>query len=313
MITTVVLNPAIDKIYFVDDFQVGKMFRVSETVRSAGGKGINVARVANILGEKVSSIGFKGGEAGSWLQAQLIKQGVCTGFIEVEGESRTNNNIIDKVNKTETEVLEAGPYITPKDIDRFLAVYEEVLKNTKVLVCTGGLPQGVPEDIYKTLIDMARLHDVITILDASGKVLEEGMKARPYVIKPNLRELGSLAGKELKDIDDILKVSRGIAAAGIEVVTVSMGDRGALMVTRDTCLWARVPAVDIVNTIGSGDSMVAGFAAGLSRGYSLKETLKLAAACSVSNTQFVEIGVVDKTAVSELENKIEILEVGHKI
>ena len=111
MITAVVLSPAIDKIYFIDNFRSGGLFRVNSVIKSAGGKGINVARVSSILGEKVKAIGFKAGDSGEWLESKLTDIGVETRFIHVDGESRTNNNIVDRSRNMETEILESGPNI----------------------------------------------------------------------------------------------------------------------------------------------------------------------------------------------------------
>ena len=263
MITTVALNPALDKIYFVDGFEAGKMYRVREMIESAGGKGVNVARVAKTLGEDTVAIGFKGGAAGSWIEAQLKKLGVRTRFVEVKGETRTNNNIIDRNRNTETEILEMGPIISSVDMGRFLQIYKETLEYSKGVVLSGGLPQGIPVDYYKTLIEVAKLYKLPIILDASGEALSEGMKAKPYMIKPNLRELENLAKRNLTKTSDILEVCREIISLGIEVVTVSMGKEGAILVSDNKCIRAKAPAVTAINSIGSGDAMVAGLAVGL--------------------------------------------------
>lgn len=306
MLTTVALNPALDKIYFVDEFEAGKMYRVREKIESAGGKGVNVARVAKTLGEDTAAIGFKGGAAGNWIEAQLKKLGVRTRFVEVKGETRTNNNIIDRKRKTETEILEIGPTISGVDMGRFLQIYKETLEYSKVVVLSGGLPHGIPVDYYKTLIEVARLYNLPVILDASGEALSEGLKAKPYMIKPNLRELKNLAKRNLSNTADVLEFCREIVSSGVEVVTVSMGEEGAIMVSENMCLRAKAPVVTAVNSIGSGDAMVAGMAVGLVRKKSFEECLKLAMACGVSNTQFVEIGVVDKDKVDEQLESIEI-------
>lgn len=306
MITTIVLNPAVDRIYFVDDFEAGGLYRVKEVLRSAGGKGINVARVAKTLGEKVAALGFKAGQTGAWLETQLVKSGVLADFIEVEGESRTNNNIIDRTRNTETEVLEIGPSILPKDLDRFIELYERKIKDSDIVILSGGLPKGVSNDIYRTLIEIARPCGVKTMLDASGEVLRLGMEARPYMIKPNLRELCTLVNRDLKDIGDVAKVCRDINAGGIEVVIASMGEKGAVIASKGKCCLAWVPEIKAVNTIGSGDSMVAGFAVGINRQYSLEDAFLLASACAVNNAQHAEIGVVDKTSVEELVKDIRL-------
>lgn len=306
MITALSLSPAVDKIYFIPDFESGKLYRVNDIVKSAGGKGINVARVASILGERVCSIGFKAGETGDWLQSQLNSMGVDTYFINVEGESRTNINIIDKTNNKETEVLEVGPEISEDDIESFMHEYKRVLNNTSILVCSGGLPEGIPVDFYRQLIEEAKTYGVKTILDTSNETFVEGIKAGPYMIKPNLRELSTFAGKRLENRTDIIDVCKEIVNNGVEIVVTSMGDRGALLVSEEEVLYAIVPNVEVVNTIGSGDSTVAGCAAGLKRGYSPERMLKLGMACAIANTQFREIGFVTTELVERFNTEIRI-------
>ena len=306
MITTVVLNPAVDKIYFADNFQAGGLFRIKETIRSAGGKGINVSRVIRALGEEVLSLGFKGGHTGEWLVEQLKKLGAVTEFIEVEGESRTNNNIIDRLNGTETEVLEIGPLITERNIEDFISIYKRALEKTKILVCSGGLPAGVGDDMYKTLIMEAKKQGIKVILDASGEVLKLGIEAKPYLIKPNLRELASLANRELKETSDIVEACRCIQRDGVELVLASLGEKGAGVVSRDRVFRVYVPYIEVANTIGCGDSMVAGFAIALSRGLELEEALRLSSACGVNNAQYKEIGIVKRDEVYKLINDIRI-------
>lgn len=309
MITTVVLNPAVDKIYFADNFQAGGLFRIKETIRSAGGKGINVSRVIRALGEEVLSLGFKGGHTGEWLVEQLKKLGAVTEFIEVEGESRTNNNIIDRLNGIETEVLEIGPLITERNIEDFISIYKRALEKTKILVCSGGLPAGVGDDMYKTLIMEAKKQGIKVILDASGEVLKLGIEAKPYLIKPNLRELASLANRELKEISDIVEACRCIQRDGVELVLASLGEKGAVLVSRDRVFRVYVPYIEVANTIGCGDSMVAGFAVALSRGLELEEALRLSSACGVNNAQYKEIGIVKRDEVYKLINDIRIEEI----
>ncbi|MDQ2084962.1 1-phosphofructokinase [Herbivorax sp. ANBcel31] len=306
MITTVALNPAVDKIYFIEDFKSGKMFRAGEPVKSAGGKGINVARVVKILDEKVLTTGFKGGQEGDWIENQMTDLGVSVNFVEVKGETRTNINIIDKKNKTETEILEKGFSVTSKDLDKFLINFNEIIKCTEVLVLSGGLPNGCPKDFYALIIENAKQENIPVILDTSGEVLKEGAKAKPYMIKPNIRELQILAAKKIDTVDLILKVCGEIIADGIKVVIVSLGEKGAVLVTEKEAFLAEVPDIEVINTVGSGDSLVAGFATGLKKGYSLKEALRLAMACGVNNAQYINVGMVDRQEVYELTKGINI-------
>ncbi|RCX18801.1 fructose-1-phosphate kinase [Anaerobacterium chartisolvens] len=310
MITAVVLSPAVDKIYFVDGFRAGGLYRPEDTVKSAGGKGINVARVAAALGQRVNAVGFKAGDTGSWLVSQLDGLKVNTFFTEVQGESRTNINIIDSELHTETELLERGPHITPADTEAFLEAFKRILERTSVLVCSGGLPHGIPEDFYRTLIEISRSRNIKVILDSSNKMLAEGIKAKPYMVKPNIRELSGYIGRTLETKEDIIGACRLINSQGVEVVTASLGAGGALLVSGDTVLEAVNPAVEAVNTIGSGDSMVAGFASALAENYTLEEAFRLGTACAVANTQFMEIGVVSRDLVRKYRAETIIRRVG---
>lgn len=306
MITALSLSPAVDKIYFVENFEAGNLYRVKDIYKSAGGKGINVSRVACLLGENVTTMGFKAGSAGNWLEERLVEVGAKTVFLEVEGESRTNSNIIDKETRKETELLEIGPFISPEQARTFVDKFTEVLEHTGVLVCSGGLPCGIPADFYRKLVDIASQKGISTILDTSNEVLLEGIKACPYLIKPNLRELSAFAGKNLKTFEDIIQTSMGIVAGGVKVVVTSMGSEGALLVTSDTIIRAYVPEIEVVNTIGSGDSMVAGFAAAIERKASLDEMLKLGMACAAANANFKEIGFISMDLVNKYMNEIRL-------
>lgn len=306
MITTLALSPGVDKIYFINNFKTDNLYRVKKIIKSAGGKGINVARVSSILGERVSCVGYKAGYTGSWIESEVCALGVNTSFIEVKGESRTNNNIIDKEKGTETEVLEIGPDINTENVIIFLNIFEEILKHTSVLVCSGGIPKGIDKSFYRKIINIAKQYDVKTILDASGDVLADAIKARPYMVKPNLRELSIYVNTEMKSINDVLIAAEGIVKEGVEVVLASMENEGALMVTNDYALWAQGPNIDVVNTIGSGDSMVAGMAVGIKRRMNIEDCLRLGMACGITNAMYDKIGYVENNIVNKYYKDIKI-------
>ncbi len=308
MITVLSLSPAIDKIYFINEFSAGNLYRVGEYQISAGGKGINVARVLSMLGVSANVMGFKAGSNGEWLHSNVAQLGCSTAFITVDGESRINNNIIDLVKKTETEILEAGPVIHTHDWKAFLELFSEKIKHEKYLVCSGGLPKGLDHSTYAQLIKIAKQNGVITILDSSGEVLSAGIEERPYIIKPNIRELSNYIGKDIKSDYDIYKASKDIIKRGVGVVCVSLGRNGAMLVTDEVAYKAKTVDITAVNTIGSGDSMVAGICYSLMHKNSLEECLKLGCACGASNAEFSQIGHVDIKRVGELYNSIELVQ-----
>jgi len=308
MITVLSLSPAVDKIYIIDDFYAGGLYRVNNCLQSPGGKGINVARVAKMLGSEVAVLGFKAGRNGQWLENSLIDIGAKTHFIEVEGQSRTNNNIIDRVNNNETEILEEGPVISQSAEALFLEKFCQQIKNSKVLVCSGGLPKGLGTETYARLILEANKYDVKSILDASGDVLRQGIEAKPYLIKPNLRELSMYFDTEFTSDAQIINACKEIISKGVKVVATSLGADGAILVTEHIALKAYPMKVDVVNTIGSGDSMVAGISTGLAGGLSIEDSFSLGCTCASSNTEFIEIGIIKSERVKQLMQEIIIKE-----
>lgn len=306
MITVLSLSPAVDKIYLIDNFCAGGLYRVNNCLQSPGGKGINVARVSKLLGSKVSVLGFKAGSNGQWLEDSLSEIGAETHFVTVDGQSRTNNNIVDKVNNRETEILEEGPTISQSAWELFHEEFCKQIKNTKVLVCSGGLPKGLGNEIYAQLIEEAKKYDVKTILDASGEVLKLGIIAKPYLIKPNLRELSIFFDTQFTSETQIVNSCKEIISGGVKAVVTSLGEQGAMLVTEHSAYKAYPVEVDVVNTIGSGDSMVAGISNGMADGLSLEESFRLGCASATSNTEFLEIGIINGERVKQLKQKIII-------
>jgi len=309
MITVLSLSPAVDKIYIIDDFSAGGLYRVNNCIQSPGGKGINVARITKMLGSKVFVLGFMAGSNGKWLENSLLDIGAETNFVTVQGQSRTNNNIIDKVNNRETEILEEGPEIDQNAWTLFYEKFCQQIKKTKVLVCSGGLPKGLGAETYSRLIEEANKYEVKTILDASGEVLKLGMLAKPYLIKPNLRELSMYFDIQFTSETQIVKACKEIISGGVKVVVTSLGAEGALLVTENTAYKAYPLEVAVANTIGSGDAMVAGISSGIASGLSIDKSFRLGSACATSNTEFIEIGMIKSDRVEQLKQEIIIEEI----
>lgn len=309
MITVLSLSPAVDKIYFIDNFSAGGLYRVGDCLQSAGGKGINVSRVLKILGTDVEVLGFKAGSTGQWLEKSLADLGAKTQFISVNGQSRTNNNIIDKVNCLETEILEEGPTIDGNAWEMFMENFKLAMGQSRLLVCSGGLPKGLGPDTYARLIAEADKFGVKTILDSSGEVLRLGIEAGPYLIKPNLRELNTYFNRDFESDKQIIEASKSIIKKGVKYIVVSMGAQGALLISEDKVYKAHPLSVEVQNTIGSGDSMVAGICNGIAKDIPIKEAFELGCACAASNTEHIGIGVIDINRVNFFKENIYIEEV----
>ena len=306
MILTVTANAAIDKRYVVEGPLVGNVNRVKSCQANAGGKGINVARVASIIGEKVTATGFLGGHAGKFISERLEAGGIESGFVWCEGESRTCINIYDENSGEQTEFLEPGFGVTEDDCRRLVEKYRSLLPACRVVTISGSTPAGAGPQLYKELIAAAGEAGIPVLLDTSGKLLEECIDARPTMIKPNIDEIRALTGKPMNSRGDILAAAGDLHDKGISIVVISLGSKGSLVSCSEGVYDVRVPKVDTVNTVGCGDSMIAGFAAGISRGLPIEETIRLASAVSAANALRLETGFVVMEDVNRLLPQIEI-------
>ncbi len=306
MILTVTLNAAIDKRYVVEEFKTGSVCRVKECSYSAGGKGLNVSRVAAIAGEEVVATGFVGGHAGNYIVEVLEGQNIKGDFVHISGESRSCINIYDETNHTQTEFLEPGVFVTDGNKEEMLKKFIELVDKCSVVAISGSVPKGVSADLYKDMINISNQHGKKVILDTSGKLLEEAVEAKPFMIKPNMDEIQMLTGKNLESLEDLIDAAITLQRSGIEVVVISRGSEGSLIVCEEGVFQAVVPTIDAVNTVGCGDSMIAGFAVGFSRGLSMEESIKLASAISAANAMRMETGFFIRHDMEELLPKIKV-------
>ena len=306
MILTVTLNAAIDKRYVVEGFRTGEVNRVKECTYVPGGKGLNVSKPASIYGAEVVATGFAGGHAGAYIEDALKPFGIRSAFYHVDAESRSCINIWDEVNQVQTEFLEPGFTLTEEDFAGFEAKFRQLVQEAKVVAMSGSVPKGLDGTAYQRLVKIVKDAGIPVILDTSGKLLEMGIEAIPTMIKPNIDEIRMLTGKRCDDISEIIEAARAIHERGVKIVAVSLGADGSLAVGDDGIFRARVPKIDAVNTVGCGDSMIAGFALGLSKGLPLEETLRLARDISAAAAMREETGFFVMEDMEKLLPQIEI-------
>ncbi len=306
MILTVTLNAAIDKRYVVEGFRTGEVNRVKECTYVPGGKGLNVSKPASIYGAEVVATGFAGGHAGAYIEDALKPFGIRSAFYHVDAESRSCINIWDEVNQVQTEFLEPGFTLTEEDFAGFEAKFRQLVQEAKVVAMSGSVPKGLDGTAYQRLVKIVKDAGIPVILDTSGKLLEMGIEAIPTMIKPNIDEIRMLTGKRCDDISEIIEAARAIHERGVKIVAVSLGADGSLAVGDDGIFRARVPKIDAVNTVGCGDSMIAGFALGLSKRLPLEETLRLASAISAAAAMREETGFFVMEDMEKLLPQIEI-------
>ena len=306
MILTVTLNAAIDKRYVVEEFKVGEVNRVKECAYVPGGKGLNVSKPAAVAGAEVVATGFVGGHAGNYIEASLKDYHVKSAFYHLESESRSCINIWDEKNCVQTEFLEPGFTVTESEFQGFVEEFKELVKQADVVAMSGSVPKGLDGTAYQKLVKVVKDAGKKVILDTSGKLLEMGIEACPTMIKPNIDEIRMLTGKECNEIGEIVEAAKEIHARGVEVVAVSLGADGSLAVSDEGVFRAIVPRIDAVNTVGCGDSMIAGFALGFAEGLGIEETLRKASAISAAAALREETGYFVMEDMKRLYPQIKI-------
>ncbi|HEX2976376.1 MAG TPA: 1-phosphofructokinase, partial [Bacteroidales bacterium] len=306
MILTVTLNAAIDKRYVVDKFQPGSVNRVKECSYSAGGKGLNVSRVAVIAGEQVTATGFVGGHAGSYIVEALEGQNVKGDFVHIKGESRSCINIYDETNHTQTEFLEPGVFVTDTDKEEMLKKFMKLVEQCSVVAISGSVPKGVDSSTYISLIEIAKQHHKKVILDTSGKLLEESLIAKPTMIKPNIDEIRMLTGKDMNSKEDLINAAVSLHKSGIEVVAITCGADGSIIACEEGVYQAVVPKIEAVNTVGCGDSVIAGFSVGFSREMPMPEIIRFASAVSAASAMRMETGFYLPKDMQEILPEIKV-------
>ncbi|QAT63229.1 1-phosphofructokinase [Acidilutibacter cellobiosedens] len=306
MIWTVTLNPALDKTIEVNNFRIGSVNRASSIRIDAGGKGINVSKMVKTLGGKTKAFGILPGGNGRYIKGYLDRCGIENDFIFTEGETRTNIKVIDSLNHTNTDINEPGVNISYNKIKELEEkIFKGIDKNT-LLVLSGSVPNDVPKDIYRRWINISRKFGVRTILDCDGELLKEGIKASPYLMKPNIDELQGLIGREIANINDMVLVSREILKLGVEIVVLSMGFKGALFIKKDCAIHAVGIKVDVKSTVGAGDSMVAALAYALDTGMNFEKAAaySMAAATAKVTTSGTQMPNFDR--IVSIENRIKL-------
>lgn len=276
MIYTVTFNPSLDYVVQVEHFQSDAVNRTSEEHVYPGGKGNNVAVIASNLGMKSRALGFKAGFTGAAMEQMLQEFGCDTDFIALE-EGVTRINVKVK-SEDEFEINGQGPRILEEKIRQ---LYErlDALGSGDVLVLSGSIPNTLPDDMYERIMERLAGTDVRISVDATKDLLMNVLKYHPFLIKPNNHELGEMFGVTLKSDEEIGEYARKLQKMGARNVLVSMAGDGAILVAEDGSVLKQLPpAGEVVNSVGAGDSMVAGFLAGYLKTGSYEEALKLGTA-----------------------------------
>lgn len=308
MILCVNANAAIDKTLVVEGFHPNGLFRPSQSISLPGGKGCNVARVLQTLGEATLLTGWVGGHSGRFIEAQLAEENLPSAFVQVEGESRTCLTILDPLSGTVTEIYEKGEPLPANAQEELIERYNSLLPGSSLVVISGSLPPGVPAHLYADLISRASRAGIPAFLDSSGEALRIGLEqGRPDLIKPNRVEFEALIGKKLETLEQAAAAVRRVAYETSVTVVVSLGAEGALMGGEEELWLALPPPVKKVGSaVGSGDALLAGLAYGRVHDLGPEETLRLSVACGAANTLQTGAGNLLKTDINRLAPQVKI-------
>ncbi|HHW21707.1 MAG TPA: 1-phosphofructokinase [Clostridiaceae bacterium] len=305
MILTVTLNPAVDRTVEIDDFEIGAVNRIVSERIDAGGKGINVSKTIKNLNGASKALGLIGGRSGLFIKDCLDKMGIENEFVLIQGETRTNLKIVDKVRRTNTDINEPGPVITSEDIVKIEDLIFRNLDRNSTVVFSGSVPANTDKRIYGRWIKRSKAAGARTILDADGDLLRYGIAEGPYLCKPNVRELEMLTGRSIEDPDEARSLGEKIAREnGIEIMVISMGDKGALFIDKGGTYYAKAPEVEVKSTVGAGDAMVAALAYCLDRGCDMEETIRLSMASAAAAVMCSGSQAASYETIMELEKRI---------
>ena len=260
MICTVTFNPSLDYIIRVNGFRTGTINRTTYERIFAGGKGINVSTVLRSLGHASTAYGFTAGFTGQEIRHRLETSGITARFIEAaEGLSRIN---VKMKSDEETEINGQGPHLSEENINELFRQLNELQKDD-ILVISGSIPSSLPDDMYERIMNLLAGRGIKIVVDAAGKLLSRVLPCKPFLVKPNNHELGGIFNVELHTREEAVPYALKLKEAGAANVLVSMAGEGAVLVSEHNEIFAcEAPQGTVVNSVGAGDSMVAGFIAG---------------------------------------------------
>lgn len=305
MIRTLTLNPALDKTVVIPRFQTDTVNRITSVRLDPGGKGINVSKVLKKMGCSSRATALLGGSSGRMILEMLRQQGIDVDCVNVQGQTRTNLKVIDPILKTNTDINEPGLVLTGEQSKNVFTHFTSQLNPGDIVVLAGSVPAGVAENIYADYIMACHKAGAKPFLDADGKLFAEGIRAKPYLVKPNQDELGRFVGSPLRSLAEVKEAAAVLIENGINKVVVSLGAEGALYMTKEMCLYAPALSVPVCSTVGAGDSIVAALALAEEQGLSPQRALRLAVATGAANVMCSGTQAADSQQIEVLLPRVQ--------
>lgn len=305
MIYTLTLNPSIDYFVTIDDLKIGDLNRTQTEEIFPGGKGINVSLMLKNLGIESTALGFVGGFVGNEIKRLLEEKDILTDFVFVKENSRINvkaRSISSNCDEPETEINGRGPVISDVEYNELICKLEKITSEDMVVIA-GAIPYSLPGNIYSDFIELLNKKNVKVILDTSGQSLSLAIDKKPYLIKPNKKELEELFKVAIPTKEKAIEYGKKVKDMGAQNVLVSLGNNGAVMITENGETYSMdAPKGRVINTIGAGDSCVAGFIAGLDEYQDIQKAFCMGV-CAGSASAF-SVGMATKELIYELMDNI---------
>lgn len=300
MIYTVTLNPSIDYLVHVDHLELGELNRMHQDFKLPGGKGINVSRILQRLELTSHPLGFLGGFTGEFIQDWLKNEGITGDFTKIAGETRIN---IKLKSGTETEINGAGPVVSSQEIQAFKETLSHLTKEDIVVLSGSTLP-CLPTGFYQELVNHIKAQGASFVIDTTGEDLLDALSDKPLLIKPNKEELGEIYHTTLKETSEIIHYGKKLLKDGAQNVIISMGGEGALLFTQQGVYQAAPLKRPLKNSVGAGDSMIAGFIGQWQQSKDPIEAFRWGVACG-SATAFSD-DLATRALIMELLPEVEI-------
>jgi 1-phosphofructokinase len=305
-ITTIALNPAIDRTVSIPNFQAGQVNRVIESQSDPGGKGVNVASFLADFGMPVCVTGFLGEDNPHLFERLFAQKGIQDRFVRIPGSTRTGIKIIDELNRQTTDVNFPGLAPRPQDVQALFRVLDELAEICDWFVLSGSIPAGISDDIYQRLVVRIKTSGKSVALDTSGEGLRQALSVKPDLVKPNVHELEEVMQRPLNSAELIQQAAVELNQHGIQTVVISMGEQGAVFVQSGEAVIAQPPRVAVKSTVGAGDAMISGTVAGLIQGIPLAEIARLATAFSISAISRVGSGLPSPETIRSYMKQVSI-------
>lgn len=321
-VLTVTLNAAVDTTLTIPTLEAGASYTAHDALSLPGGKGLNVARALRTLNVSVWATGLAGGSPADFIEHGLSAEGITPRFLRTHAASRTCTAVVELERHRVTEINEPGLEVTPHEARGFLDHFVESLDDAHLVALSGSLPRGLPDDYYAQLLAHTHAAGVPAVLDTRDRALNPGLRALPFLVKPNAKEAGALLGVTIHGIEEALHAGRMIRERGARLACVTLGAAGAVLVSGVGAWWAHAEVLRPLSTVGCGDAFTAGFIAGLcgavesgecatieavaERDDTVLRAFILATACGAANALMLGAGRFDPAALEPLRRSVAV-------